>query len=235
MQIMWFLKVFEYRNQVMEGLRMPEILQIVQSATPPIVEQPVLRKRGSAKDISGQQFGRLTALYPTEQRDARGYVIWHCVCSCGREIDITYNALCYGNLRSCGCQREEKCQLLHTHLTQVGGTSMNLLKSTKIPKNNTTGVKGVYYIRGKYVAKIVFQKKQYILGSFEKIQDAAATRKRGEDFLRDEVLGYYEQWQKQAEQDPSWAKENPIRIHVEKVEGDFRVEMLPSLAIKNMK
>ena len=75
MQIMWFLKVFEYRNQVMEGLRMPEILQIVQSATPPIVEQPVLRKRGSAKDISGQQFGRLTALYPTEQRDARGYVI----------------------------------------------------------------------------------------------------------------------------------------------------------------
>lgn len=32
-----------------------------------------------------------------------------------------------------------------------------MLKSKKIPTDNTTGYKGVYLIRGKYVAKIVFQ------------------------------------------------------------------------------
>lgn len=107
---------------------------------------PSFVKRTSAKDITGQQFGRLTALYPTEQRDSRGYIIWHCRCSCGNELDITYNTLRYGNAHSCGCQRKEKNQLLRTHLVQVADTSVDLLKSTKIPKNNTTGVKGVYLI-----------------------------------------------------------------------------------------
>lgn len=28
------------------------------------------------RDLSGQKFGRLTALYPTEKRDKRGSVYW---------------------------------------------------------------------------------------------------------------------------------------------------------------
>lgn len=196
---------------------------------PSTVEVAKNKKKTVAKDITGKQFGRLTALYPTEQREPKGYVIWHCRCSCGNEVDITYNALCYTNLRSCGCQRKEKDQLLHTHLIQVANTSVNLLKSTKTPKNNTTGVKGVYLIRGKYVAKIVFQKKQYILGGFERLEDAAAARKRGEDFLRDEVLTYYEKWKKRADSDPQWAKENPIRIYTQKNNGSFDIELLPIL------
>lgn len=32
-------------------------------------------------NIKGQVFGRLTALYPTDQRSSKGSVLWHCKCS----------------------------------------------------------------------------------------------------------------------------------------------------------
>lgn len=183
-----------------------------------------------SKDISGKEFGRLTALYPTEKRDAKGYVIWHCICSCGREIDITYNALCYGNIRSCGCQKKEKEQLLHTYLTHVDGTSMNLLKSTKLPTNNTTGVKGVYLIRGKYVAKIVFQKKQYILGSFDTLEEAAEARKEGEEVFCGQVVEFYSKWKERADRDSQWARENPMRIFVDRdANHRIQVDFLPAI------
>jgi len=182
-----------------------------------------------AKDITGKSFGRLKALYPTSIRDAKGYVVWHCRCTCGKEVDVAYNVLLYSNIRSCGCQKQEKNKKLHTHLTHVGGTSVDMLKSTKIPKNNSTGVKGVYLIRGKYVAKIVFQKKQYVLGSFDCLRDAAAARKHGEEFLRNEVLSYYEKWQKRATAELQWAKETPMKINVTKTGSDFNIEISPYL------
>ena len=40
-------------------------------------------------DLTGQRFGRLTALYPVEKRD-RGTATsacWRCRCDCGREAD----------------------------------------------------------------------------------------------------------------------------------------------------
>lgn len=54
------------------------------------------------RDLSGQKFGLLTAVYPTERRDHRGSVYWHCVCECGNEIDVSAGALMDGNNRSCG-------------------------------------------------------------------------------------------------------------------------------------
>lgn len=45
------------------------------------------------RDLSGQKFGLLTAMYPTERRDHRGSVYWHCVCECGNEIDVSAGAL----------------------------------------------------------------------------------------------------------------------------------------------
>ena len=51
----------------------------------------------------------------------------------------------------------------------MAGTSVAILKSKKVPTDNISGYKGVYFIRGKYVAKIVFQKKAYYLGAYDKI------------------------------------------------------------------
>ena len=68
---------------------------------------------------------------------------------------------------------------------------MDALKSKKVPTDNTTGYKGVYLIRGKYVAKIVFQKKQYFLGTYENIEDAAEARREAEEVLFDGSAKHY--------------------------------------------
>ena len=183
----------------------------------------------SFKDITGQHFGRLTAIAPTGEHDKSGYVIWHCKCDCGNETDVSYNVLQYSNRKSCGCQKKEHDQKLQTFLTHVDGTSIDMLKSKKIPKDNTTGFRGVYFIRGKYVAKIVFRKKQYLLGSFDQIEDAAAARKEAETLLFDGVAEHYRLWKQYADLNPHWAEENPVQVLVEQQNGKLQVTLLPEI------
>ena len=56
-----------------------------------------------ARDISGQRFGKLTALRPTGERSDRGSMIWRCRCDCGREACASVSMLVSGNKKSCGC------------------------------------------------------------------------------------------------------------------------------------
>lgn len=172
------------------------------------------QKNYAYTDISGQKFGRLTALYPSKRFDGIKSVIWRCRCDCGNEIDVPYNSLKYGNQKSCGCQKKEHDQKLRTFLTHAAGTSMEMLKSKKIPTDNTTGYKGVYFIRGKYVAKIVFQKKAYYLGNYDSYADAVEARKEAEEILFDGVAAHYEKWKKCAEEKPEWAAGNPFQVLV---------------------
>ncbi len=55
------------------------------------------------QDLTGQRFGKLTVLYPTEKRADHGSVVWHTVCDCGREKDVSARRLIRGEVRSCGC------------------------------------------------------------------------------------------------------------------------------------
>ena len=186
-------------------------------------------KRYPFCDISGQKFNRLTALYPLDRRTAKGGLIWHCLCECGNEIDVSYNNLLYSNQKSCGCQRREHDEQLKALLPHVDGTSICHLRSKTTPRNNTTGVRGVYLIKGKYVAKIVFQKKQYFLGRYESLADAAEARKEAEEMLNNRVTAFYDCWRAKADENPEWAKENPISIVVERRNGELQVELLPEL------
>lgn len=54
-----------------------------------------------SKDISGQKFGRLTAvsLAPKTGKAAK----WHCMCECGNASVVAGAALRNGTIRSCGC------------------------------------------------------------------------------------------------------------------------------------
>ena len=184
-----------------------------------------------ARNIAGQQFGRLTALHPTHKRTTGGSVIWHCLCACGNEAEVSYNELCYTDKQSCGCLRRERDSLLPTHLTHIAGTSVDILKSRKLPSDNTSGVKGVYFIRGRYVAKIVFQKKQYYLGSFETLEEAAEARREAEEVIAGGMVAHYEKWQARAKENPDWAKANPVSVHVTKNEsGRMQACFLPEMA-----
>lgn len=185
-------------------------------------------KQYSFADITGQRFNRLTALYPTEKRTARGGIVWHCRCDCGNELDVPYNELAFTNRQSCGCQKKEHDEMLPGFLTHVAGTSVDHLKSKKLPISNTTGVKGVYLIRGKYVAKIVFQKTQYYLGAYRKLEDAAEARREAEEILAAGTVKHYERWKARADLDPEWAEANPIQIHVDRHSGgEFSILFLP--------
>lgn len=165
-------------------------------------------------DIREQQFERLTAKYPLPQRDRKGGVIWHCVCECGNEVDIPYNWLVHSGIRSCGCWKRERESNLTELLTHISGTSIDAIKSKKIRSDSTTGVTGVYLQKGKYVAKIVFQSKQYQLGKFDHIDDAIKARKEAEELLFDGSVAHYERWKAKADTDPEWAENNPVEIIV---------------------
>lgn len=184
-------------------------------------------------DITGQHFGRLVALYPSRRYDKCGSVIWHCKCGCGKELDLSYKTLVYSNQKSCGCQKKEHDQKLQTFLTHVAGTSVDALKSKKIPTDNTTGYKGVYLIRGKYVAKIVFQKKQYFLGTYENIEDAAQARKEAEKVLFDGVAEHYRKWKEYADAYSGWAEMNPLMVTVKQTNRKLSVIMLPDFQQEN--
>lgn len=62
----------------------------------------------TALDITGRRFGRLAALHPTEKRDKKGSVIWHCHCDCGRDVDVPYNSMVYANQAAMRCEANLK-------------------------------------------------------------------------------------------------------------------------------
>ena len=191
---------------------------------------PPKRKARPPVDITGKRFGRLTALASTGHPDANGSILWKCRCDCGRELELSYNVLTYTSQKSCGCQKKEHDQKLHTYLTHVAGTSVEMLKSKKVPSDNTSGHRGVYLLRGKYAAKIVFQKKAYFLGSFESLESAVAARKEAEEVLFDSVSAHYEHWKQRAQTDPAWAQANPVQVQVtQNPDKRLTVKLLPEL------
>ena len=58
------------------------------------------------KDITGQRYGRLTAIEPTEKRCLNnGVVMWLCECDCGNLYLGNGNHLRFNRVKSCGCMR----------------------------------------------------------------------------------------------------------------------------------
>lgn len=59
-------------------------------------------------NLVGQKFGRLTVLYDSGKRDKCQRKIWHCKCDCGNEYDAVGSFLKNGQIKSCGCLKNEK-------------------------------------------------------------------------------------------------------------------------------
>ena len=65
------------------------------------LRREMARERES-NDVTGQQFGRLKAIEPTNQRDNHS-VVWRWGCACGNEIVTGLYRVTSGHIRSCGC------------------------------------------------------------------------------------------------------------------------------------
>lgn len=57
------------------------------------------------KDLAGQQFGKLTAMWPNG-RDKSRCVVWQCYCACGSIYSVSGKRLTEGHTASCGCSRK---------------------------------------------------------------------------------------------------------------------------------
>lgn len=150
-------------------------------------------------DLKGRQFDFLTVLDIASERKS-GAVTWHCVCECGKEVDVTAGNLKSRNTKSCGCHKLkiQKDSLLNIHKLkrdQIAryGTNPVMIAVNKTPaKNNTTGYVGVYvYQNTRYRAMIQFKKKLYHLGVYDKIEDAIKARKIAEEKLFGNFLSWY--------------------------------------------
>lgn len=67
-------------------------------------------KANVRKDLSGMKFGRWTVLYQAEDRIrpcGKHTTMWHCVCDCGNEKDVSDGSLKNGDSTSCGCVLKE--------------------------------------------------------------------------------------------------------------------------------
>lgn len=135
------------------------------------------------KDIKDKRFGRLTALEIVGKYNRS--TIWKCKCECGNIIVVPINRLSNGETKSCGCLKSDYCKNdLNCNIKQyqVDGTNVAYIKSSKLSKSNKSGVRGVCKKKnGKWLAQIVFKKKAYNLGTYEKFEDAVKARKDAEE------------------------------------------------------
>lgn len=78
-------------------------------------------KKGSFIDITGERFGRLTAINRCGK--VGGKTLWRCVCDCGNTTDVTISNLRNGHTQSCGCLCAEKTRAVKT--THGGKSTSN--------------------------------------------------------------------------------------------------------------
>ena len=152
-----------------------------------------------SEDLTGQKFGELTVLKATEKRSRNGSVIWECKCSCRNYVSVSSQRLKDGSVKSCGCLRSKistkKAEKMAEIILEgcIEDTNIRNLTS-KTPKNNTSGYKGVSWDkeRQKWAAQIVFQGKTYNLGRYYKKEDAISAREEAEEKLFGEFLNDHE-------------------------------------------
>lgn len=91
------------------------------------------RGKNTAVDITGQRFGRLTAIEYIGSNKGQG-AIWRCKCDCGNEVNVKKNCLTTGGTKSCGCLN--RAQLISPK-RDLTGEKFGFLKVIKYTGENS--------------------------------------------------------------------------------------------------
>lgn len=167
-----------------------------------------------AKNIAGFRFGKLTALRPSDKRDANGSVIWECRCDCGNIALISIAGLMSGNNISCGCAKETVKSQIRDRLDADEGTSINILSKRKQRKDNTSGYRGISKTKdGRYRVSIGFKGRKYYIGLYENYTDAVKKRTEAEELIH---RGYLRAKK-------LWSGKDPLVYEVKKENGILRI------------
>lgn len=143
-------------------------------------------------DLTGQRFGRLTALEPTEERQ-RTSVVWRCRCDCGKEVFASAAKLTGGIVQSCGClQADQRKKNMAASIHIVDGTCVERIACQRETAANTSGHRGVTRRKnGTWRACMDFQGKRYDLGTYRSFDEAVAARLEGEKMYQEFLEDYY--------------------------------------------
>lgn len=147
------------------------------------------------KDISGQKFGKLTAIYPLEKR-LNGQVVWHCKCDCGNETDVRSYNLTSATTFSCGCLSQSHGEYLIEKILQENNIFYEKEKtfSNCIFNDTKQLARFDFYVENKYI--IEFDGEQH----FNYSNSGWNTK---DHFLKTKAHDIYKN---------SWCKENKIPI-----------------------
>jgi len=156
------------------------------------------RQENKVKKYIGKKYESLIVVscdHNKKDEKAR-FVYANCKClSCGKMFSARLYRILNGTTTQCPeCENKKRLQLLEqyrpeTHKGDIDGTRICSIKSREINKNNSTGVKGVsYYDGNRYRAAITFKRKQYHLGVFNTLEEAAEARRIAEKKLFGEFL-----------------------------------------------
>lgn len=128
------------------------------------------------QDLTGKQFGKLKVMKLAKHIKGRAY--WLCECLCGNKVTVASSNLTRENTTSCGCAQKDK---LHELFKE--GTNIAIIKSKRLPANNTSGCKGVSWNKklSKWQAYIGLQKERTHIGYFDNYEDAVDARKQAEE------------------------------------------------------
>ena len=78
-------------------------------------------------ELTGQRFGKLTALSPA--KNIGNKTTWLCRCDCGRETVVKTHHLRSGHTKSCGCQNGPGGPRTALGLTYIDGTCIEMLRT----------------------------------------------------------------------------------------------------------
>lgn len=181
--------------------------------------------RGMA-DIKGQRFGRLTVLAPTEKRDTKGSIYWHCRCDCGNEADVSEDQLVHGKYRSCGCFRKEMIWgNIHKQLHLIDGTCVEMLEKRKLRSDNKSGFRGVYRLKnGRYRVTIGFKGREHYIATVPTLDEAIEERMEAEKIIHEGFIEAYYKWKAEDNNlDAENCDKTPFIYEVEKINGQFTI------------
>lgn len=149
-----------------------------------------------ALDLTNKVINNIKFLEKTDKKE-NGAIIWKCQCYCGNIFYAKGYLIKNGNIKSCGCARkvfrEGNFKKARQKLNEnfVDGTCLSLIKTSKLRKNNKTGVTGISKRNGKYVARIMIAGKSYQLGTFSTLEEAIQARKNAEEKYFKPILDKY--------------------------------------------
>lgn len=162
-----------------------------------MTRSPVIKR----KDITGKKFNHLTAIRFTgkTKKTFKGHdsAVWEWQCICGNIIEKSINEIHHHRNKSCGCENKKLMQKRGPkHLKKIKhfmGTTINSISSNTMRKNNTTGVRGVFFNEptGKFRVSIGLCNRSIDLGSYETLEEAKQARKAGERKYYQPIIDEY--------------------------------------------